>query len=364
MRFRHVATLLGVALISIASTACSFDGVNSVPLPGNTAGSDTYRVVVDLADAQNLVGNSPVKAGNVTVGNIRKVETNGWHARALLDIDSDKQIPANVHAALAQTSLFGSQYIELAVPEGEGPQGKLDDGSHIAVADTSQYPPVEKVLSSLSLVLNGSGLQQLRTITDQTDQILNGHEQNARQLLGRLNTFVSDINKQRGDIENAIESMASLSTKLSGQVKTITHGIDTIGPAIGVLNAQEKNLMTMLDSIGSFGDSATGVLNRSRDGLVDEVRNLAPTLNSLAASGKSLPEALKVALTLPFPVTTIERTAKGDYVNLFLTLDISPQKLANVVLPSVTRKPRDEPQLSRQAVDPLRAPTARGEGTR
>lgn len=185
MRYRHVAKLLGVALISIAATACSFDGVNSIPLPGNTAGSDTYRVVVDLADAQNLVGNSPVKAGNVTVGNIRKVETNGWHARAQLDIDSDKQIPANVHAALAQTSLFGSQYIELAVPEGEGPQGKLDDGSHIAVADTSQYPPVEKVLSSLSLVLNGSGLQQLRTITDQTDQILNGHEQNARQLLGR-----------------------------------------------------------------------------------------------------------------------------------------------------------------------------------
>lgn len=122
--------------------------------------------------------------------------------------------------------------------------------------------------------------------------------------------------------------------------------------------------MTMLDSIGSFGDSATGVLNRSRDGLVDEVRNLAPALNSLAASGKSLPEALKVALTLPFPVTTIERTARGDYVNLFLTLDISPQKLANVVLPSVTRRPRDEPQLSRQAADPLRAPTARGEGTR
>ena len=364
MRRMPFTKLAGLVAVMLAATACSFDGVNSIPLPGNTSGSDTFRVIVDLADAQNLVGNSPVKAGNVTVGNIRRVQTNGWHAQALLDIDSDKQIPANVHAAIAQTSLFGSQYIELSVPAGEGPAGRLDDGTHIPVADTSQYPPVEKVLSSLSLVLNGSGLQQLRTITNQTDQILSGHEANARELVGRLNTFVADIEKQRGDIENAIESMASLSSKLSGQISTITHGIDTIGPAIGVLNDQEKNLTAMLDSIGSFGDSATGVLNRSRDGLVDEVRNLSPTLNSLAAAGNSLPEALKVALTLPFPVTTIERTAKGDYVNLFLTLDISPQKIANVVLPSLTRKPLDQPALSRQAADPLRAPTTHREATR
>ncbi|MDF3284152.1 MULTISPECIES: MCE family protein [unclassified Gordonia (in: high G+C Gram-positive bacteria)] len=343
-------------------TGCTFDGVNSFSLPGNTSGGDTYRVTVDLADAQNLVGNSPVKAGNVTVGNIRKVETNGWQARLLLDINSDQQIAGNVRATLAQTSLFGSQYIELAVPAGAAPTGHLSAGANIPVSDTSQYPPVEKVLSSLSLVLNGSGLQQLRTITDQTNQILDGHEDDARALVGRLDTFVTNIEAQRGDIENAIESLASLSTTLSEQVSTISHGIDTIGPAINVLNAQERNLVSMLDSIGSFGDAATGVLNRSRDSVVDEVSNLAPTLNSLADAGNALPEALKVALTLPFPVTTIDRTAKGDYVNLFLTLDISPQKLANVVLPSVTRLPRDEPPLSREAVDPLRAPTQRSGG--
>ncbi len=64
-----------------------------------------------------------MKSENVTVGNIRKIVTDGWHAQAVLDIDSDTDLPGNVNATLAQTSLFGSQYIELHVPDGQQPRG-------------------------------------------------------------------------------------------------------------------------------------------------------------------------------------------------------------------------------------------------
>lgn len=50
------ALTLGVA---VTATGCRFDGINSIPLPGNAISGDTYEVTVELADIQNLVGNSP-----------------------------------------------------------------------------------------------------------------------------------------------------------------------------------------------------------------------------------------------------------------------------------------------------------------
>ncbi|WP_281168899.1 MCE family protein [Gordonia aichiensis] len=336
--------------------ACSFSGVNSVPLPGNTSDGDTYRVEVELANAQNMVGNSPVKVDNVTVGNIRSITVDGWHAKLVLELDKDKNIPANVNAALAQTSLFGSQYIELSVPKGQEPKGQLHDGMRIALKDTSQYPAVEEVLSSLSLVLNGSGLQQLRTITSELDRVMTGHEDSSRSLIRRLNTLVSGLSDQRRDIQNAVDGLAKLSGELKKQQSTIAKGIDSISPALAILDTQQDELVRMLDSVGRFGDAATGVLNRSRDDLTSDVSSLKPTLDQLSKSGTNLTEALKIALTVPFPINTTSRAIRGDYMNLFLTLDISADKIAKVVIPSVGRLPNARPQTARSDADPLRAP--------
>lgn len=357
---RRIAWAGMVSALAIACSACTFDGVNSIPLPGNTSSGDTYRVTVELPDAQNLVGNSPVKSDNVTVGNIRKIETSGWHAQAILDIDSDTKIAANVHAKLAQTSLFGSQYIELQLPDGQQPQGTLSDGARIGLDKSEGYPAVEDVLSSLALVLNGSALQQVRTISTELDRVVDGRQSEARQVIQRLGPLVDSLNGQREQITTLIDGLGRLSTELDRQKSVIADGIDSIQPAIDVLNNQEKQLVTMLASVGQFGDAATRVLNSSHDNLVADLENLAPTLKSLADTGGNLSEALKIALTLPFPVMTADRAVKGDYLNLFLTLDISPGKLANVVLPSLTRQQRKQPQLARGNANPVLAPLASG----
>lgn len=350
-RLRTAACAL---LVMTSCGACSFDGVNSWALPGNTSTSDTYEVSVQFADVQNLVGNSPVKFENVTVGNIRSITRDGWIAKAVLEIDGNSQVPANVGASLAQTSLFGSQYIELVVPRDQPARGQLRNGMSIPLKNTTEYPAVEEVLSSLSLVLNGSGLQQLRTITGQLDRVVNGREDTTRSLVTRLNTFVSGLSDQRRDIQRALDSLAQLSDELKNQKQTIAAGIESIQPALDILNEQEGQLVQMLGSLGQFGDAATGVLNRSRDDLVGDISALSPILGQLANSGRDLTEALKIALTIPFPVTTASKGLRGDYMNLFLTLDISADKLAKVVIPSITRTPNKEP--ARGNSDPLRAP--------
>ncbi|MBY4212490.1 MCE family protein [Rhodococcus fascians] len=350
---------VAVVLLTVAATGlagCRFDGVNSIPLPGNGVGGDTYPVTVELADIQNLVGNSPVKADNVVVGNIGGISSHNWTAILTLQIDEGVQLPANVTAKLAQTSVLGSQYLELTSAVDEPPTGRLEAGDVIPLERTSQYPSTEEVLSALSLVLNGSGLQQIQTVTSELNRVVGGRENDLRSLTDELLTFVSGLNDQRADIVSAIDGMNRLGGELAAQSATLEAGIDTLGPTLGVIEGQRRQLTDLLTKLGDFGNAATGALNDSRDNLRANVAALQPTLEQLAASADSIPTALQIATTIPFPVATADRALRGDYMNLFLTLDVSAETVGEKVLGSI---PIDELiglNPARQAADPLLAP--------
>ena len=64
----------------------------------------------------------------MTVGNVTKIERQGWHALLTMTIDGDVNLPANSTATVGQTSLLGSLHIELAPPTDVAPEGKLKTG--------------------------------------------------------------------------------------------------------------------------------------------------------------------------------------------------------------------------------------------
>lgn len=349
--------LIGMlALTTVMATGCRFDGANSLPLPGNSVGSGAYTVTIELRDVQNLVGNSIVKADNVTIGTVTTIAVKNSIAVVTADIDDQVELPRNVTAQLAQTSVLGAQYLELTSPTGPGGEGeKLQDGDSIALTSSSQYPATEQVLAALSLVLNGSGLQQVRTIMTELNDAVGGNEDAVNRSFGRIETFVSGLDQQREDIVRAIDSLDQFSYELALQKDTLGSGIEAIQPALAVLDEQKTQLVTMLDSVGNLGDRAAEVLSSSQEDLTANLHNLGPVLTQLAAAGEDLPESLLVGLTYPFPVTAVEKGFRGDYANLFLTLDLSAEAIQTKVVGSFPVK--DLVPMSNRAVNPLIAPT-------
>jgi phospholipid/cholesterol/gamma-HCH transport system substrate-binding protein len=353
---RVAASLFSATVVAAMVSGCRFDGVNSIALPGNGVSGDTYEVTVELADIQNLVGNSPVKADNVVVGNIGGIASENWTAILTLDINSDVELPANVTAKLAQTSVLGSQYLELTAPVDEAPNGRLSDGDVIPLSRTSQYPSTEEVLSALSLVLNGSGLQQIQTVTTELNRVIGGRETSLRSLTNTLTTFVTGLDDQRADIVAAIDGLDRLGGSLAGQSATLEAGIDSLGPVFDIVEKQRVQLTTMLTRLGDFGTAATQVLEDSRADLSANIAALEPTLAQLSASADSVPEALKIATTIPFPVMTADKALRGDYMNLFLTLDVSAETIGGKVLGSIPVDELIKLNPARQAADPLLSP--------
>lgn len=287
-------------------------------LPGDAVSGDSYSITVQLADVQNLVSNSLVKLDNANVGQIRSITVRESFAEVDVELSEGVEIPNGSTVKLAQTSVLGAQYLEF-IPPAEQTPGKLLPGDTLDVNSSAAYPSTESVLAALSLILNGSGLEQLRSIMTELNDATDGRTAAANRAISQLKTFVSGLHKQRDDIGRAIDSLGKLSATLADQSSTVAEGIDNLEPALTVLADQREELVTMLDRVGVFGAKVGSVIARSNADLNSIAAELRPALKGLEESGDDLVGSLIVGLTVPFPVTVIDKGMKGDYQNLFLT---------------------------------------------
>lgn len=317
-----VCLLLGL-LVGLSVSGCAFDGLNQFALPGTQGrGEGAYTVRIQLRDVTGVEPNSPVMVRDDDIGTVTGLRVEGDHALVTASLNRDVELPANTTATVGQTTVLGSKHIELAPTRGQPPAGRLADGDTIPLARSGSYPQTEDVLASLSLLLNGGGLAQVRTITTELDATLSGRTGDVRGLLDQLNTFVGGLDSQKADIVAAIDGLDRLSTRLNNQRDTLGKAIDQLDPALRTLNDNRDELVHTLNALGRFGDVADTVVRDSHDDLVANLDNLEPTLRALADAGRALPDSLEIAGTVPFPLRTFRNAVRGDFANIRVTADL------------------------------------------
>jgi phospholipid/cholesterol/gamma-HCH transport system substrate-binding protein len=320
-RRARVAALLAAG--SLALSGCGFHGLYGVDLPGGVnLGSHPMTLHVQFADVLDLVPQSNVKVNDVAVGKVTAINLDGWIANVTIEVRGDVSLPANARADVRMTSLLGEKYVDLEQPL-DAPQGQLSAGDTIPVARTGTAPELEEVFGALSLLLNGGGLDQIRTITTELNKALRGNEVAVRDLLGQLNTFVGTTNGQKDQIIGALEKINNLAVTLNQHNQTLKTTLDTFPQALQILSGERTKLVGLLSALANLGNVATRVINATQTTLTGSLRSLQPTLERLAAVGDQVPRALMVAGTYPFPIGTSESIIRGDYVNLNLYLHLN-----------------------------------------
>lgn len=321
------------ALLLLTATGCAFQGLNSLPLPGTVGrgpGTATYHV--ELANVSTLEANSPVMLNDVVVGSVDHMTFHDWHADVTISVKPSVAVPANAVARVGQTSLLGSMHLELNPPPGQAPNGRLQPGATIPLNRSSTYPSTEQTLSSLSVVINGGGLGQIGDIIHNFSTAMSGHEDQIRDLLTRLDGFVATLDTQRDNLIGVIQDLNRLTDTFAGQRDVITQALQKIPPALDVLIRERPRLTAALDKLRIFSDTATGLVNDTRDDLVRNLKNLEPTIKALADVGPDLDAALAWATTFPYGQNLIDRGVRGDYMNMFLVADLTLPRLKRTLL--------------------------------
>lgn len=336
----HRALRVAAGLLVVTSlTAC--EGAYDIPLPGGAAGgSDVYRVTVEFRDVLDLVPQSAVKVNDVTVGAVEDIALDGWHARVRLRLEDSVRLPDNAVAELRQTSLLGEKFVSLGPPSGDDGVGRLKDGDTIPLARSGRNPEVEEVFSALSLVLNGGGVAQLKTINVELTNAMEGHESDIKGAIRQLDVFIGGLDEHKGEVIRAIDGLDRLSARLAAQKEDLGAAIEDLGPGLTVLADQREELTAMLAALSDLGRVGTRVINASKADTVANLRALEPILTRLSEAGTNLPGALEMLVTYPFP-RAATGAVKGDYTNLRITADLDFRTiLANIGGPRVPDLPK------------------------
>jgi phospholipid/cholesterol/gamma-HCH transport system substrate-binding protein len=332
LRVRDLRSLIAVALALVVLAALSgcggWHGLNTLPLPGTAGGGPgAFTIQAQLPNVTNLQPNSRVRVNDVTVGNVTKVEMQGWHALLTMTLDRDVDLPANATVKLGQTSLFGSLHVELAPPTDAPPQGKLHDGSLIPLAAASTYPSTEQTLAAISLVLNGGGVGQVQDITEALSTAFAGRADDLRSLIVQLDKYVGYLNDQKDDIIAAADSLNNLVGQIAAQKPVVDKALKTIPDALAVLNDQRNTISDAITQLGRFSALTADTVNQTKTALVQELTDVGPVLKSLADAGPALTRALGVLPTYPFPKDTLTKWNRGDYANLTAVIDLTLSRI-------------------------------------
>jgi phospholipid/cholesterol/gamma-HCH transport system substrate-binding protein len=235
-------------------------------------------------------------------------------------------------ATVGQTSLLGSMHVAVDPPPGQAPDGRMKPGATIGLNNSSTYPSTEQTLSSLAAVVNGGGLGQIGDIVHNFNVALNGRGDIVRDLITRLETFVGTLYQQRDNIIATIDELNRFASTLGGQQEVLTRALNRIPPALDVLIKERPRFTTALEKLGTLSDTVSGLVNDTQADLVTNLRNLEPTLKALADVGPEIDTALGYIPTFPLTQNLIDRGFRGDYVNLFVTIDLTNSRIKRGLL--------------------------------
>jgi phospholipid/cholesterol/gamma-HCH transport system substrate-binding protein len=322
----------GLVAVGLVLTSCGWRGIANVPLPGGPGTAPNHLTVyVQMPDTLALNVNSRVRVADVYVGRVRSIELKNWIATLTLDLQPNVKLPENSLAKIGQTSLLGSQHVQLDPPPNPSPQ-QLKDGDTIPLKNSSSFPTTERVLASIATIVRGGGIPNLEVIQTEVNNLLTGRADQIREFLNRLDTFTDELNKQRNDITRAIDSTNRLLAIVGQRTNTLDRVLTEFPPLIKHFADTRDLFADAVVSLGRISNAADAALAPTSDNLHTNLQNLQRPLKQLGKASPYLLGALRLLFTAPFSIENVPKVVRGDYINVSLNVDLTLSSIDQGVL--------------------------------
>jgi phospholipid/cholesterol/gamma-HCH transport system substrate-binding protein len=323
---------LVLLVTALVLTSCGWRGIANVPMPGGPgSGRDKMTVYVQMPDTLALNVNSRVRVADVFVGSVRAIELKNWIPTLTLDLEPGIKLPANAIARIGQTSLLGTQHVQLDPPPNPSPE-PLRSGATIPLKNSQSFPTTERTLASIAIVLRGGGIPNLEIIQTEAANILGGNADQIRDFLGKLNTFTDQLNQQRDDLTRAIDKTNELLTIVAARNNTLDRVLTEFPPLIKYFADARDRFTGAVEALGRFSRITDQTLSQSRADLDTNLALLQRPLKQLGRAAPYLVDSLKLVITAPYPIDNIPKVIRGDYINTSATFDLTLSALDNAFL--------------------------------
>jgi phospholipid/cholesterol/gamma-HCH transport system substrate-binding protein len=197
-------------------------------------------------------------------------------AEFTLDVDPDyiKFIPANVHAEIKATTVFGNKYIAFSSPEDPVTQRISSSDVIDATKVTTEFNTVFETVTSIAEQVDPIKLNQTLAATAEA---LTGLGERFGESLINGNSILEDLNARMPQIRNDMRLLADLGDVYADASPDLWDGLENAVTTARTFNEHRADVDAALMGALGFADAAAESFERGGPYLVRGAADLVPT---------------------------------------------------------------------------------------
>jgi phospholipid/cholesterol/gamma-HCH transport system substrate-binding protein len=325
---RQLAFFSAVSVVAIGVMAIGY-----LDLPGMWFGVGHYRITLNLPASGGLYRNGNVTYRGVEVGRVDDVHLSPTGVDAVLLLNSDTRIPADVVAQVHSQTAVGEQFVELAPRSGSGPS--LKNGDVIPEDRTTLPPDINAILTATNQGLQAIPHDDLRTAIDESYTAVGGLGPELSRIVSGTTTLAADARNNLDALTTVIDRSKPILDSQTDTAGSIQNWAANLADITGQLKSRNQALRGVLDKGPAALDEGRQLLDRFKPSLPVMLANLV-SVEQVAVTYQPALEQLLVLL--PPDVEMLQasqlanRDTKQDYKGLYLSFNLN----ANLPPPCTT----------------------------
>lgn len=258
-----------------------------------------YAPVTLTADRAGLVmeSNAKVKMRGVQVGRVANVKAGDRSVRLNLELDPKqlKNIPANIGARIAATTVFGAKYVELVYPSDPSPKS-LAAGAILTSENVTTE--VNTVFQNLVGVIDQVDPAQLNAVLSAIAEGVRGQGERIGEATTGANQVLLAINPRSETMRADWQALKAVSDTYDAAAQHIVDVLSAVSTTSGTITAHARDLDALLLDLVGFSRSGINLLGPNTKNLVRGVNTLEPTTGLLMKYNPALTCTLVGAKTV------------------------------------------------------------------
>jgi phospholipid/cholesterol/gamma-HCH transport system substrate-binding protein len=309
--------------------AATIMAVGYMQLPALLFGVGHYKVTVELPRAAGLYKRANVTYRGTEVGRVTDVQLTATGVAAVLSLDSNISIPADLQAEVHSQSAVGEQYVALLPRSDKGPL--LTGGAVIPLADTTTPPDISALLDATNRGLQAIPHESLNTTVNESYTAVGGLGPEISRIVKGSTTLATDARQNLDALTTVIEQSKPI---LDSQIDTsdsIQAWAAHLATISGQLQSQDTAVSNILDKGPAAAEEARSLIDRLQPLLPVLLANLV-SVGDVALTYRAdleqvlvlVPQIVAEFNGILVPDLNTKLSYKGAFLSFALNLNLPP----------------------------------------
>ncbi|MFV9633482.1 MCE family protein [Mycobacterium neumannii] len=267
-------------------------------------GIGKITVKMELPSSGGLYRFANVTYRGVQIGKVTEIDVSRTRATATLRLDTSPRIPSDLQAEVRSVSAVGEQYVEL-LPRTESPP-YLEDGSVIAMSDTTIPQPVSPMLEQVNTLIASIPKGRLSELIDESYKAFSGAGFDMGSLVDSSATLSEALNEDPSRSARLAEDSVPLLDSQVRSTDSLRVWVRSLAGITGQVVANDPQLRTLLEEGPAAANQVSTLLEQVRPTLPVLLANMT-TIGQVAVTYR--PSLEQVLVLLPPFVANVQSSA-------------------------------------------------------